>query len=113
MAKLPIARIMTKKPDPIFEQPWHAQIFALTVTLNERAHFSWSEWAERFGTTLQTHGLAQSLNGGDDYFLAWLDALESLLAGRGVVQADELGALKIAWTEAYLSKSRGAHVRID
>ena len=104
---------MSKKPEPIFEQPWHAQLFALTVTLNERGHFSWSEWAERFGSSLKTHGLAQSLNGGDDYFLAWLDALESLLAGRGFVQADELGALKVAWTKAYLSTPHGAPFRID
>ncbi len=104
---------MSKKPEPVFEYPWHAQLFALTVTLNEREYFSWSEWAERFGSTIKTQGLAQSLNGGDDYFLAWLHALESLLAERGFAQADELGALKIAWTEAYLSTPHGAPVRID
>ena len=94
---------MSKKPEPVVEHPWHAQLFALTVTLNERGHFSWSEWAERFGSSLKTHGLAQSLNGGDDYFLAWLDALESFLCGREVLQAYELDALKAAWKEAYLS----------
>ena len=104
---------MSIEPEPVFERPWHGQLFALTVTLNERGHFSWSEWAECFGSTLKTHGLAQSLNGGDDYFLAWLDALESLLAGRGFAQADELSNLKVAWTEAYLSTPHGAPVRID
>ena len=104
---------MSKKPEPVFEHPWHAQLFALTVTLNERGHFSWSEWAEHFGSTLETQGFAQSLNGGDDYFLAWLDTLESLLDGRGFAQAYELCALKVAWTEAYLSTPHGAIVRID
>ena len=104
---------MSKKPEPVFEHPWHAQLFALTVTLNELGYFSWAEWAERFGSTLKTQGLAQALNGGDDYFLAWLHALEGLLAGRGFAQADELGALKVAWTEAYLSTPHGATVRID
>ena len=104
---------MSKKPEPVFEHPWHAQLFALTVMLNERGHFSWSEWAERFGSALKTQGLAQSLNGGDDYFLAWLDTLESLIAGRGFAQADELGALKVAWKEAYFSTPHGTPVRID
>ena len=104
---------MSKKPQPVFERPWHAQLFALTVTLNERGHFSWSEWAQGFGSSLKKHGLAQSLNGGDDYFLAWLDALETLLAGLGFAQLDELDALKVVWTEAYLSTPHGAPVRID
>ena len=104
---------MSKKPEPVFEHPWHAQLFALTVTLNERGYFSWSEWVERFGSTLETQGFAQSLNGGDDYFLAWLDALESLLAVRGFAQVDELDALEVAWIEAYLSTPHGATVRID
>ena len=104
---------MSNKPEPVFEQPWHGQLFALTVTLNEQGHFSWSEWAKCFGSTLKTYGLAQSLNGGDDYFLAWLDALESLLAGRGFAKVDELSTLKVAWTGAYLSTPHGAPVRID
>ena len=70
-------------PDPVFEQPWHAQLFALTVSLNEQGYFSWPEWAEKFGTTLKIHGLSRSLNGGEDYFLAWLDALEGFLSGAG------------------------------
>ncbi len=98
---------MSTKPEPVFERPWHAQLFALTVTLNERGHFSWAQWAERFGSTLKMHGLVQSLNGGDDYFLAWLDALESFLYGRGLAQAGEVDALKAVLTEAYLSTPHG------
>tara|TARA_B100001057_G_C22235258_1_gene713583 strand:- start:81 stop:395 length:315 start_codon:yes stop_codon:yes gene_type:complete len=104
---------MRTKPEPVFEQPWHAELFALTVTLNEGGHFSWPEWAQRFGSTLKSHGLAKSLNGGDDYFLAWLDALESFLAGLGVAQVDELDVLKSAWIEAYSSTPHGAPVKID
>ena len=45
-------------PDPAFESPWHAQVFALTVYLNEAGHFAWPDWAQRFGATLARHGLA-------------------------------------------------------
>ena len=50
-------------PDPVFEQPWHAQVFALTVGLNEAGHFSWTDWVERFSTTLKEHGHDRALNG--------------------------------------------------
>ena len=100
-------------PDPVFEQPWHAQLFALTVSLNEQGYFSWPEWAEKFGATLKIHGVSRSLNGGEDYFLAWLDALEGFLSGRGLAQTDEMRMLKEGWTEAYLSTPHGSPVSID
>ena len=60
---------MTERPDPVFEAPWHAHVFALTVHLNEAGHFAWADWAERFGATLARHGVARALNGGEDYEL--------------------------------------------
>ena len=57
---------------PVFEQPWHAQLFALTVQLHTDGCFEWSDWAQLFGATLKTHGVSKQLNGGDDYFAAWL-----------------------------------------
>ena len=50
---------------------------------------------------------------GEDYFLAWLDALEGFLSGRGLAQTDEMRMLKEAWTEAYLSTPHGSPVSID
>ena len=45
---------MTAAPDPVFAEPWHAQLVALTVQLNEDGHFSWPDWAARFARTLGT-----------------------------------------------------------
>ena len=36
---------MTSAPEPVFEAPWHVQLFALTVHLNEAGHFVWGDWA--------------------------------------------------------------------
>ncbi len=99
-------------PEPAFSKPWHAQLFALTVHLNEEGHFSWPEWAAAFAQRLKAHGLAKELNGGDDYFLAWLDALEGMLAEKGMAGAGELAQLKAAWADAYLSTPHGAPVQL-
>ena len=65
-----------KQPEPpVFSDPWHAQVFALTVQLNERGRFTWSAWAATFGTSLR----ARRDSGADDpeagYWDAWLSAL--------------------------------------
>ena len=111
MAIVPV-RAMTA-PDPAFESPWHAQVFALTVYLNEAGHFAWPDWAQRFGATLARHGLARDLNGGDDYFAAWLETLESYLSDLGMASPDLVNALRDQWEAAYLSTPHGAPVRLE
>ena len=100
------------RPDPVFEAPWHAQLFALTVHLNEAGHLHWPDWAAAFGATLKEHGLEKDLNGGDDYFTAWLATLEQVLNDKGIAAASELSELKEAWEAAYLSTPHGDPVRL-
>ena len=103
----------TERPDPVFEEMWHAQLFAVTVHLNELGHFTWPDWAAHFGEILKSHGLVGTLNGGNDYFLAWLDALESFLSQQGFTEVDDLRALKLAWKEAYVSTPHGNPVSLN
>ncbi len=100
------------RPEPAFEEPWHAQLFALTVHLNEAGHFDWTDWAGAFSETLKDHGVAKDLNGGDDYFNAWLATMERFLGERGMTQTGEVAVLKAAWEEAYLSTPHGDPVRL-
>jgi len=98
------------RPDPAFEAPWHAQVFALTVHLNETGLFDWSDWASAFGATLKQHGLAKELNGGEDYFTAWLATLEQVLSEREIASPAQTAVIKDAWELAYLSTPHGAPV---
>lgn len=98
--------------EPVFEAPWHAQAFAVTVHLNERGAFTWPEWARVFSDVLADHGLNKQLNGGDDYFLAWVAALEQICAVKGLAEAAQLAKLKVAWEEAYLNTPHGAPVQL-
>jgi nitrile hydratase accessory protein len=99
-------------PDPVFLEPWHAQVFALTVHLNESGRFGWPEWTQRFGATLKRHGLAHELDGGDDYFNAWLETLEALLAEDGAVPRSQASRMRDAWERAYLRTPHGQPVRL-
>jgi nitrile hydratase accessory protein len=98
--------------DLVFAEPWHAQVFALAVHLNESGLFTWSVWAERFSQTLSAHGIDRELDGGDDYFTAWLATLESLLAERDITAPGEVSRLRSAWEAAYLNTPHGAQVHL-
>ncbi|WP_270729534.1 nitrile hydratase accessory protein [Shimia sp. Alg240-R146] len=104
---------MSVRPEPAFEAPWHAQVFALTVAMNEAGHFNWAEWAEIFGATLKEHGLAKELDGGEDYFTAWLAALETMLRGRDLAQPEAIEATRDAWEQAFLSTPHGDPVKLS
>jgi len=105
--------MMDHAPAPVFEEPWHAQVFAVTVALNEAGVFQWPDWAHRFGATLKRHGLTRELNGGADYFNAWIETLEEFLGDQKIAQPNELQMLKSAWKAAYLSTPHGQPVEIQ
>lgn len=81
---------MTGVQEPAFSEPWHAQVFALTVHLNETGWLDWSDWAIAFSETLRRKGLDRDLDGGDDYFHAWVETLEFFLVGQGIADFDEI-----------------------
>ena len=96
---------MTDRPEPAFEAPWHAQLFAMTVALNEAGHFSWSRWAEVFGPMVQTVDAAL-------YWDVWSEALVVLLADLGVAEADEVASLARAWQEAARATPHGEPITL-
>ena len=99
-------------PEAPFAEPWQAELFALTVALSEAGRFNWSTWTEAFGATLKRHGAARPLDGGADYYAAWLETLETLLDRCGLAPAPEAAAMKARWEAAYLATPHGKPVRL-
>lgn len=97
---------------PVFEAPWHAEAFAVAVALEARGCFSWSEWTTVFGAVLAEQGRDRDLNGGDDYFQAWIVALERICHRKGLASPADLQELKSRWAEAYVSTPHGKPVGI-
>ena len=92
---------------PVFAEPWHAQLFALTVKLSEAGHFAWPEWAAHFGAMAERASDAGAPKDGSAYYDVWLAALEDLLVVRGLASKGGLADRKQAWTEAYLKTPHG------
>ena len=96
-----------------FQNPWHGQVFAITVQLSEKGNFTWKEFVEVFGNSLNKARLElNSLDGNDDYFKCWLNALEEIIISKKLGNSNILSLLKKDWTNAYLSTPHGKPVKI-
>jgi nitrile hydratase accessory protein len=98
---------------PQFAEPWQAQVFSLVVALQDRGVFTPAEWAEALGGAIrraQAHG---DPDAGDTYYAHWVDALESLLARRGLASPAQLRALAQAWHEAAERTPHGKPIELS
>jgi nitrile hydratase accessory protein len=85
---------------PVFREPWEAQAFALTVALHERGAFSWSEWTDALAAQISRAQREGDPDTGDTYYRHWLNALERLLAEKGVTDIATLARYQHAWDHA-------------
>ncbi len=97
---------------PVFDEPWQAQAFALTVKLNEAGHFSWPEWADIFGAEIATATKEGRGCGNEDYFMCWLAALEKIVAEKGILSTDQLLTRKEEWRHANEHTEHGEPIKL-
>ena len=94
------------EPDAPFEEPWQAQLFAITVALNEAGYFSWAEWTAVFGPRVRDKEASA-------YWLIWSEALVDLLEQRGVARAAEVQELTERWQAAARATPHGKPILLS
>src|SRR5512141_3405148 len=85
---------------PVFREPWEAQAFAMTLALHERGLFTWPEWAAALAAEIKRAQGAGDPDTGETYYSHWLNALEKLVADKGVATRDTLHRYRDAWDHA-------------
>lgn len=85
---------------PVFQEPWEAQAFAMTLALHERGLFSSTEWSATLGDEIKRAQAAGDPDTGDTYHHHWLAALERLIAAKGVANDETLHRYRDAWDHA-------------
>ena len=86
--------------DPVFNEPWEAQAFALMVALRRRGVFSADEWATALGNEILAAQAAGDPDRGDTYYSHWLRAIERLVQEKGIASGDTLERYRDAWHHA-------------
>jgi nitrile hydratase accessory protein len=85
---------------PVFKEPWEAQAFAMTLALHERGAFTWPEWAAALGEEIKRAQAAGDPDTGETYYHHWLNALERLVADKGLSDRATLKRYHDAWDHA-------------
>jgi nitrile hydratase accessory protein len=85
---------------PVFREPWEAQAFAMALALHERGLFTWTEWAATLAEEIKRAQAAGDPDTGETYYRHWLNALERLVAAKGVTDGATLTRYREAWDHA-------------
>ena len=93
---------------PVFQEAWHAQTLAAVHALEQAGSFTKSEWASALGAALKLAQESGAPDTEETYYLAALEALETLVP----IALADLEARKKAWTDAYLSTPHGQPVEL-
>lgn len=88
---------------PVFDRPWQAQAFALTVELYKSDLFTWPEWVEVFSEEIKAFPILPGESVNDAYYRQWMSALEKMVASRKLVEETDLLARTQEWRQAYLN----------
>lgn len=101
---------LTDGGEPVFADPWQAQVFAMTVSLFERGLFSWPEWTHAFSAKRAARAAAGDDPDSSFYYHDWLAALETLVSEVAGIEPSALADLRDRWEEAYRSTPHGEKV---
>jgi nitrile hydratase accessory protein len=85
---------------PVFREPWEAQAFAMTLALYERGVFTWAEWAAALAAEIKRAQAAGDPDTGETYYRHWLNALERIVAAKGLADVTMLARYRHAWHHA-------------
>lgn len=78
----------------------------MVVALHERGLFSWSQWADELSRQVKAPG-------GEDYYAAWLAALEELLVSLKVTTTEDVDAMTEAWQRAAHATPHGQPILLE
>lgn len=97
---------MNPPDDPVFNEPWEAQAFAMAVSLEAKGLFTWTEWAEALGREIKTQGERS-------YYECWLAALEKLVEEKRLMSAAERLIRIDEWDRAAKATPHGQPIELD
>ena len=99
--------------EPVFDEPWQAQVLAMVDTLIADGVIEATAWSDSLGNELKK---AQRLGASDDitiYYEAVLQALEQLLDRNTDISGSEVSNKRDAWEQAYLATPHGQPVKLE
>ena len=95
-----------------FQEPWQAQALAAALVLQDSGAVSPAEWSEALGAAIRRAQERGDADRGDTYYLHVVDALETILEAKQLVDGTELKQRKADWEQAYRVTPHGKPVSL-
>src|SRR5437868_14616682 len=112
LAAAQVSGIPRDAEGPVFREPWEAQAFAMALALYDRRVFTWPEWAATLAEEIKRAQAAGDPDTGETYYHHWLNALERIVATKGVTDAQTLARFRDAWDRAAERTPHGAPIAL-
>ncbi len=84
----------------------------MTVHLSEQNLFSWAEWTDALGRQINNVQLTRLIDGSNDYYNLWLEALIALISSKGITDAEAIVDVRNRWADAYMNTPHGKPVKL-
>lgn len=69
----------------VFEEPWQGRALGMAVVALDRLGVPWADFRRHLADAIAARPASRHESAATAYYVAWLDALETLLAERGVI----------------------------
>jgi nitrile hydratase accessory protein len=76
----------------VFEEPWQGRALGMGVVVLDRTGASWAEFRRHLVAAIRRRPQEPGESAASAYYAAWLDAIEALLADRGLLPSQQAPA---------------------
>ena len=97
---------------PRFDEPWQADVFAMSQALVEIDQVTGEEWMNALANAITAHQEAGDPDLGDTYYEHCLTALEVLCERKGLATPSDVETRAEEWRQAYLNTPHGDPVEL-
>jgi hypothetical protein len=66
----------------VFDEAWHGRALGMGVVVLERLGLPWGAFRDHLAAAIQRHGHPEGESAAEAYYVAFLDAIESLVAAQ-------------------------------
>jgi nitrile hydratase accessory protein len=102
-----------KRGEPVFQDSWEAEAFAMGNILVKEGLVSCREWMDLMAEAIRMAQAAGDLDSGDTYYLHWCSALEALCFQRGLISPEAYQDLLFVWAQAIANTPHGVALSIE
>lgn len=107
------APLRSRDGEPVFAEPWQAQIVAMASAMVQKGRFTAHDWSNALGAEIRQSLAAGKPDDTTTYYQCVLATFETLVKQAELASAAELKARKLQWIEAYENTPHGQPVTLE